>query len=59
MVGEADNAVLVMLRRMDEKLNRIDTKMDRVIDDLHDVKVRLSHVGQGLCLAGSTPGFAE
>jgi archaellum component FlaC len=37
MAEEPDNIVLVMLRR-------IDTKMDRVIDDLHDVKVRLTAV---------------
>lgn len=41
MAEEPDNIVLVMLRRMDEKL-------DRVIDDLHDVKVRLTAVEEGL-----------
>ena len=41
MAEEPDNVVLVLLRRMD-------AKMDRVIDDLHDVKVRLTAVEQGL-----------
>ena len=39
MGEESDN--LLMLRRLD-------TKMDRVIDDLHDVKVRLTSVEEGL-----------
>lgn len=41
MVDEPDNLVLQMLRRMDIKL-------DRVIDDLGDVKVRMTHVEEGL-----------
>lgn len=41
MAEEPDNIVLVMLRRIDQK-------MDRVIDDLHDVKVRLTAVEEGL-----------
>ena len=41
MAEEPDSIVLVMLRRMDVKL-------DRVIDDLHDVKVRLSAVEENL-----------
>ena len=41
MADEPDNVVLVLLRRMD-------AKMDRVIDDLHDVKVRLTAVEEGL-----------
>lgn len=38
---EPDNVVLVYLRRIDEKL-------DRVIDDVHDLKVRMSHVEEGI-----------
>ncbi len=41
MAEEPDNVVLVLLRRLD-------AKMDRVIDDLHDVKVRLTAVEEGL-----------
>lgn len=73
MADEPDNLVLVMLRRLDGK-------MDRIIDDLHDLKVRmtsveeglngvqrridrmedrLDHVERRLDLSGPTPGFAE
>jgi archaellum component FlaC len=41
MADEPDNLVLQMLRRMD-------TKLDRVIDDLGDLKVRMTHVEEGL-----------
>ncbi len=41
MVDEPDNLVLQMLRR-------IDAKLDRVIDDVHDLKVRMSAVEEGL-----------
>ncbi|MBK8082947.1 MAG: hypothetical protein IPK28_03415 [Devosia sp.] len=41
MAEEPDSVVLVLLRRLD-------AKMDRVIDDLHDVKVRLTAVEEGL-----------
>ena len=41
MADEPDNIVLVILRRLD-------TKMDRVIDDLHDLKVRMTAVEEGL-----------
>jgi len=41
MADEPDNLVLQMLRRMD-------TKLDRVIDDLGDLKIRMTHVEEGL-----------
>ena len=41
MAAEPDNIVLQYLRRFDEKL-------DRVIDEMLDVKVRLTAVGEGL-----------
>ena len=41
MAEEADSIVLVMLRRMD-------TKLDRVIGDLHDIKVRMTSLEEGL-----------
>jgi predicted nuclease with TOPRIM domain len=41
MADEPDSLVLNMLRR-------IDGKMDRVIDDVHDLKVRMSSVEEGL-----------
>jgi hypothetical protein len=41
MADEPDNLVLHLLRRMDEKL-------DRVLDDVHDLEVRMTHVEAGL-----------
>jgi archaellum component FlaC len=41
MAEEPDNIVLALLRRMDGKL-------DRVVDDLSDLKVRMTHVEEGL-----------
>ena len=40
-MAEPDNLVMQLLRRMDAKL-------DRVIDDVHDLKVRVSAVEEGL-----------
>jgi hypothetical protein len=48
MADEPDNIVLVMLGRMDEKLNRIDSKLDRPTDDVQDLKVRMTSVGAGV-----------
>jgi archaellum component FlaC len=48
MADEPENLILVMLRRFDERFTRLETKMDRIIDDLHDVKVRLTAVETGL-----------
>ncbi len=41
MADQADNLVLVLLRRMDEKL-------DRVLDDMRDLKVRATGVEEGV-----------
>lgn len=41
MAEEPDNLVLRYLRRIDEK-------MDRLVDDMHDIKVRLTAVEEGL-----------
>ncbi len=40
MADEPDNMVLVMLRRIDEKV-------DRLIDDVQDLKVRVTAVDEG------------
>jgi DNA repair ATPase RecN len=73
MVDDPDNLVLVMLRKIDQKI-------DRMSFDLHDVKVRMTAVEEGLTgihrrmdrmedrldhvekrleLSGPTTGFAE
>ena len=41
MTNQPDNIVLQYLRRFDEKL-------DRVVDEMQDVKVRLTAVDEGL-----------
>jgi predicted nucleic acid-binding Zn-ribbon protein len=41
MSDEPDNPVLKYLRRIDEKL-------DRLVDDVRDIKVRLTSVEEGL-----------
>ena len=41
MADEPDNIVLIQLRRMDAKL-------DRLIDDVHDLKTRVSGVEENL-----------
>ena len=41
MADEPDNIVLQLLRRMDGKL-------DRVLEDVSDLKVRMTHVEEGL-----------
>ena len=41
MAEEPDNLVLQLLRRMD-------TKLDRVLEDVSDLKVRMTHVVEGL-----------
>jgi len=41
MADEPDNLVLQMLRRMD-------AKFDRMSDDLQDIKVRMTHVEEGM-----------
>lgn len=41
MADEPDNLVLTLLRRIDEKV-------DRVLDDVHDLKARMTSVEEGL-----------
>ena len=41
MAEEPDNLVVRYLRSIDEK-------MDRLVDDMHDIKVRLTAVEEGL-----------
>ena len=50
MADEPDNLVLQLLRRMD-------TKLDRVLEDVSDLKARMTHVVEGL--AGVNRWFTE
>ena len=48
MADEPENLVLAMLRRIDERTTRMDIKLDRVVDDVQDLKMRMTHVEEGL-----------
>jgi archaellum component FlaC len=41
MADEPENVILVMLRRIDQRT-------ERMADDLHDLKLRMTHVEEGL-----------
>ncbi len=43
MADEPDNLVLAMLRRMDQKL-------DRIAEDVHILKVRMTSVEEGIAI---------
>ena len=48
MADEPADLTLQLLRRMDQRLQGIETKLDRVLDDVHDLKVRMASVEEGL-----------
>ena len=48
VADEALDHTLQLLRRMDQRLQGIDTKLDRIIDDVHDLKVRMASVEEEL-----------
>ena len=48
MADETESLMLAMLRRMEDRTTRMDTKLDRLVDDMRDVKVRMTHVEEGL-----------
>ena len=48
MANEPDNLILEHLRRFDRRLNDFDTKLDRMLDDLHTLKVRMTGVEENL-----------
>ncbi len=48
MAEEPDNIVLEYLRRFDRRFSEFDAKLDRALDDLHMVKVRLTSVEENL-----------
>jgi chromosome segregation ATPase len=48
MANEPDNLILEHLRRFDRRLNDFDTKLDRMLDNLHTLKVRMTGVEENL-----------
>ena len=51
MTDGPDNLILQYLRR-------IDAKVDRLADDVHDIKVRLTAVEEGLVVVNKQKGLA-
>jgi len=41
MAGDPENVVLILLRKLDERT-------ERIADDLQDLKIRMTSVGEGL-----------
>lgn len=48
MVDEPDNLAVQILRRVEIRLSAIETKLDRVGEDVHGLKLRMTHVEEGL-----------
>ena len=48
MAEEPDNLILEYLRRFERRLNDMDAKLDRVLDDVHMIKVRMTSVEEAL-----------
>jgi hypothetical protein len=48
MANEPDKLILEHLRRFDRRLNDFDTKLGRILDDLHTLKVRMTGVEENL-----------
>ena len=47
-MSKPDNLLLEYMRRFDRRLSEIDAKMDRVLDDVHMLKVRMTPVEENL-----------
>jgi archaellum component FlaC len=47
-MSEVSDVVVPMLRQIQDRLTRIETRMDRLIDDVQDLKVRTTHMEEGL-----------
>lgn len=45
---DATDVIVPMLRQIQDRLTRIETRLDRLVDDGQDVKVRMTHVEEGL-----------
>ena len=48
MSGEPENLLLEYMRRFDRRLTDMDAKIDRVLDDVHMLKVRMTAVEENL-----------
>jgi archaellum component FlaC len=48
MADEPEDLVLQLLRRVDARLGAVETRLDRMSEDFHDVSIRLAHVEENL-----------
>ncbi len=48
MADEPESHTLQLLRRIDQRMQTIDAKIDRLTDDMHDMKVRMASVEEGI-----------
>jgi archaellum component FlaC len=48
MAEEPENLTLQLLRRIDQRVQGIEVKIDRLTDDVSDLKIRMSGVDEGL-----------
>jgi archaellum component FlaC len=48
MADEPENLTLQLLRRIDQRVQGLEVKIDRLTDDLNNLKVRTSGVEEGL-----------
>ena len=48
MSGEPANLILEQLRLMRDHMNRMDVKLDRIMDDVRDLKIRMTSVEESL-----------
>lgn len=48
MADEPDSLVLEYLRRFDRRMSEFDLKLDRIHDDVRDLKIRMTSVEENL-----------
>ena len=48
MADEPENLISEYLRRFDRRFNDLDAKLDRILDDVHMIKIRLTSVEEAL-----------
>ena len=48
MAEEPESLVVRLLQQMHEKQNRLEAKMDRLIDDTQDLKIRVTNVEENM-----------
>lgn len=47
-MSEISDVVVPILQQIQSRLTRIEERMDRLVDDIQDLKVRITHIEEGL-----------